>query len=88
MKSLTQTCLLAAALALFADGAAFAQTAGQDMKNAGQDVKQGAKDTGRGVKRATKTTAKKVKNGTRKGVNKGAEKTGDAARTVQRKTSQ
>jgi hypothetical protein len=56
--------LLAPALAISLGGAfAFAQTAGQDMKDAGHETKEAAKDTGHATKRTTKTAARKTKNG-------------------------
>jgi len=56
--------LLVPALAMgMGSGMAFAQTAGQDMKDAGHETKEAAKDTGRATKRATKTAVRKTKNG-------------------------
>ncbi|WP_180539607.1 hypothetical protein [Nevskia soli] len=49
---------------------AFAQTAGQDIKNAGSDIKGAAKSTGKATAKTTKTAGKKIK--------KGATKTADA----------
>ncbi len=45
---------------------AFAQTAGQDIKNAGSDIKGAAKSTGKATAKTTKTAGKKIKKGTHK----------------------
>jgi hypothetical protein len=62
-------------------GVASAQTAGQDIKNAGRETKDAAKDVGKGTGKAVKTGARKTKNGVKKGahatasgVEKGADK--------------
>ncbi|HEX6495331.1 MAG TPA: hypothetical protein VF018_07610, partial [Acidobacteriaceae bacterium] len=47
-----------------------AQTAGQDIKNAGHDTKAAAKDTGRGIAKGTKKGYEKTKEGTEKGYHK------------------
>jgi hypothetical protein len=52
----------------------FAQTAKQDMKNAGSETKNAAQDAGKGVGHATKTTAGKVKHTTRHTVHKASSK--------------
>ena len=70
--------LLAAALAAGLGGSALAQTAGQDMKNAGSETKAAAKDTGKATAQATKTTARKTKNGTKKAYHKTVNATKDA----------
>ena len=57
-------------------GCASAQTAGQDVKNAGHDTAD-----------ATKQTAHKAKRGTKKGVNKAAEGTKKGANKVEQKTN-
>jgi hypothetical protein len=78
MKSRWTGLLLAATLTCA--GSAIAQTAGQDMKNAGTDTKDAAKSAGSGVKKGTKTAYRKTKNGTKKAYHKtgeGAEKVGD-----------
>ncbi len=54
---------------------AFAQTAGQDMKNAGSDIKGAAKSTGKATAKTTKTAGKKIKKGTNKTANAIAGKT-------------
>lgn len=62
---------LAAALSVsLPSAAAFAQTAGQDMKNAGSDTKDAAKDVGHGVKKGTKKAYHKTKHGTKKVIHK------------------
>ncbi len=53
-------------------GVACAQTAGQDMHNAGHNTANAAKDTGNGVKRGTTTAYHKTSNGTRKTYHKTA----------------
>jgi predicted small secreted protein len=64
-----------------------AQTAGQDIKNAGHETKEAAKDAGKGTAKAAKTGARKTKNGVKKGahatasgVEKGADKVEDKTR--------
>jgi predicted small secreted protein len=79
MKRTIWAGLLASTLAL-ASVSAFAQTAGQDIKDAGHETKQAAKNTGKGIKKGTKTAYRKTKNGTKTAVHKtgeGAEKLGD-----------
>jgi gas vesicle protein len=66
--------------------AGWAQSAKDDIKDAGHDTKQAAKDTGRATKQASAKTAKKVKTGTKKAVNKGASKTEDGAARVKQKS--
>lgn len=71
-----------AVLAFFVSGmflgvSVHAQSAGQDMKNAGHDTAQ-----------ATKKTTHKVVRGTKKGVHKTAHATKRGARKVERKTDQ
>ncbi len=77
-KSRWTSLLLAATLTF--GSSAIAQSAGQDMKNAGTDTKDAAKSTGSGIKKGTKTAYRKTKNGTKKAYHKtgkGAEKVGD-----------
>lgn len=57
-------------------------TAKEDLKKSGSDVKEAGKDTGRAAKHA----AKGVKKGTKKGVNKAAGKTEEGAAKVKSKT--
>jgi hypothetical protein len=66
--------ILAAALLSLAPS--FAQTAGQDMKNAGHDTVD-----------ATKKTGHKVKHGVKKGTHKAANKTAEGADKVSDKTA-
>ena len=61
-------------VAILAAAPALAQTAKQDMKNAGHETKNAAKDAGKGVGHATKKTAKKVETTTKHTVHKGAQK--------------
>lgn len=72
--------LMISSLATFA---AFAQdSAKDDLKKSGSDIKQAGKDTGH----AAKHGAKAVKKGTKKGVNKAAGKTEEGAAKVKSKT--
>jgi hypothetical protein len=62
-------------IAAFLAGApGFAQTAKQDLKNAGSETKDAVKDTGKGVGHATKTSASKVKHTTKHTVHKASSK--------------
>jgi Ni/Co efflux regulator RcnB len=73
------TGLLASTLVL-GSVSAIAQTAGQDIKDAGHDTKNAAKETGHGIKKGTKTGYRKTKNGTKKAYHKtgsGVAKVGD-----------
>jgi hypothetical protein len=67
MKTLFALLCVAASLAITPT---FAQTASQDMKAAGSDVKDAAKDTGK----ATKKAAKKAKHKTKHEVHKASSK--------------
>ncbi len=49
---------------------AHAQTAGQDMKNAGSDTKNATKSAGHGISKGTKTGYRKTKHGTKKAYHK------------------
>ena len=59
------------------------QSAGQDMKDAGNATKSAGQDVGH----ATKTTAKKTKRGVKKGTHKAAHKTRQGASKVEDKTT-
>jgi hypothetical protein len=63
-------------------GAGYAQTAGQDMKDAGHDTKNAAVDTGH----ATKTTTKKAYHKTKSGTKKVYHKTADGTKTATHRT--
>ena len=70
-----------------------AQTANQDIKNAGRSIKNAGKETGEAAKdtgKATATTAKtagrKVKRASKKVVNKTADKTAEGANKIKEKT--
>ena len=63
------------AVAALSGAAAFAQTAGQDAKRAGNDTKNAAKDAGQAVKHGAKTTGRKVKHVTHKAAQGAANKT-------------
>lgn len=54
---------------------AMAQTAGQDMKNAGQDAASATKKTAHSVKRGTKKGVHTTARATKKGANKVEQKT-------------
>lgn len=60
----------------------FAQTAGQDIKDAGHDTKDAAKDTGHGVKKGTT----KAWHGTKKGTEKAYDGTKSGTETAYDKT--
>ena len=61
-------------VAILVGGCAFAQTAKQDLKNAGSETKNAVKDTGKSVGHATKTSADKVKHKTKSTVHKTSSK--------------
>ena len=72
--------LLAASLAVgLACGTALAQTAGQEMKDAGHDTKNAAVDTGHATAQTTKKVYHKTKRGTKKVYHKTAQGTKTAA---------
>ena len=48
----------------------FAQTASQDMKNAGSDTKSATKNAGSSISKGTKKGYRKTKNGTKKAYHK------------------
>jgi hypothetical protein len=85
MKDLRKWIPLGAAMLLTAGLplAITAQTAKNDVKQAGHDTKQAAKDVGH----ASEKTAQKVTTTTKKGVNKAASGTEKAAGKVKRKTT-
>lgn len=62
------------AAVILAAAPALAQTAKQDMKNAGSETKDAVKNTGKGIGHATKTTSKKVEKTTKSTVHKGSQK--------------
>jgi hypothetical protein len=67
--------IAASVFALALAAAAPAQTAKQDMKDAGSDTKQAAKDTGKGIAKGAKKTGKAIKHTTNKAASKVQEKT-------------
>ncbi len=79
LKYLTAAAILALSLSFTAlaqaPGQSVAQTAGQDLKQAGSDTKNAAKKTGSAVKQTTKTTGKTIKHETNKTAQKVADKT-------------
>jgi hypothetical protein len=77
--------LIALMISSLAGFAAFGQdTAKDDLKKSGQDVKKAGKDTGH----AAKNAGKSVKKGTKKGVNKTAKATKKGANKVEEKTKE
>ena len=71
--------LVAGALSIgLGAGMAYAQTAGQDLKNAGHETKDATADAAHGTAKGTK----KAYHATKKGTETAADKTGDAAKTV------
>ncbi len=79
MKKTIWSGLLASTL-VFGSVTAIAQTAGQDMKDAGHETKQAVKDTGHGIKTGTKKGYHKTKHGVKKAYHKtgeGVAKVGD-----------
>jgi hypothetical protein len=75
---------LASALGFgLSSGAAFAQDAKQDIKNAGTETKDATKDVGHGVAKGTK----KAYHSTTHGTKVAADKTADASKTVAHKTA-
>ena len=90
--------VVAAMLTFSANAVSFAQTAKQDMKDAGTDTKNAVKNTGHGIAKGTKTAARKTKNGTetaarktkngtKKVVHKAAHGTAKTADKVENKTT-
>ncbi len=75
--------LIVVIISSLAGFAAFAQdTAKDDLKKSGSDIKQAGKATGRAAKHVGKGVAK----GTKKGVNKAAKGTAKGAEKVKEKT--
>ena len=62
------------------------QSAGQDIKDAGNATKDAAKDTGRATKKVAKKTGHEVKKTSKKVVHKSAKKTKEGAEKVEDKT--
>ena len=84
MKTLIANCGIAL---LLAGGIGLAaQTAKDDIKDAGRATKDAAQDTGRATKKTAKKAGRKVKNGTKKATNKAAGKTEEGADRVRQKT--
>jgi len=93
----SSTLFLSAVLAFgMSSAVVFAQTAGQDMKNAGHETKNAAKDTGHGISKGTrkaydktsegtKTAYDKTKHGTKKAYHKTARGTKHVAHKVEGK---
>ncbi|HZY63129.1 MAG TPA: hypothetical protein VFE38_11425 [Edaphobacter sp.] len=67
----TGTLVLSAALVFGTSSAlTWAQTAGQDMKNAGHETKNATTDAGHGISKGTKKAYHKTKRGTKKAYHK------------------
>jgi hypothetical protein len=73
LMKIFRTIALAASLAVCLP--AVAQTAGQDIKNAGHDTANATKKTAHSVKRGTKKGVHKTAHATKKGANKVEQKT-------------
>jgi Ni/Co efflux regulator RcnB len=94
MKSWKNRFVLSTVLLAALTGSSFAmphampqQSAGEDMKDAGNATKDAAKDTGRATKKTAKKTGHAVKKTTKKVVHKGAKKTKEGADKVEDKTN-
>ena len=61
IKDITNGILVAGLAIGLGAGALYAQTAGQDMKDAGHETKEAAVDTGHATKRVARRTAHKTK---------------------------
>jgi hypothetical protein len=72
MSAITRIFMAAGLAAGLGCGMAHAQTAGQDMKDAGHDTKNAAVDTGHATKRTTKKVYHKTKSGTKTAYHKTA----------------
>jgi hypothetical protein len=64
---------------------AIAQTAGQDIKNAGSDTKHATTSAGKGIEKGTKTGYHKTVSGTKKGYHKTAHVTKKGVHKVEGK---
>ena len=64
-------------LALLLCGGSFAQSAKDDLKKAGHDVKEAGKATGKAAAKTAKKAGKGIKKGTNKAASKVEEKTRD-----------
>ncbi len=80
--AITRSLLTVGLIVALAPAAAYSQTAGQDMKDAGHDTSQAAKDTGH----ATAQTSKKVYNKTKRGTKKAYRKTKQGTKTAAHRT--
>lgn len=90
MKSLKNRLVLSTVLLAALTSSSFAmpqQSAGEDMKDAGNATKDAAKDTGRATKKAAKKTGHAVKKTTKRVVHQGAKKTKEGADKVEDKTN-
>jgi hypothetical protein len=81
-SSITRIVLTAGLAASLGCGVVYAQTAGQDMKDAGHDTKNAAVDTGH----ATKTTTKKAYHKTKSGTKTAYHKTANGTKTATHRT--
>jgi hypothetical protein len=79
MQRVTRVLLTTGMVIGLGAGAAYAQSAGQDMKDAGHDTKNAAVDTGHATKTTTKKAYRKTKHGTTKAYHKTVHGTKKAA---------
>jgi hypothetical protein len=70
LRTFASFALTAAMTLALPSTATFAQTAGQDMKNAGRDTKNATKSVGHGIGKGTKKAYHKTKHGTKKAYHK------------------
>jgi hypothetical protein len=70
MKKISKIAALFFCLGLAADG--YAQSAGDDLKKAGNEIKDATKDAAKGSGKAVGKGAQKTKNGVKKGANAAA----------------
>lgn len=82
----THSILIASIMAFGLTFAAAAQTAGQDLKNAGTETKDATKDAVKGTGKAVKKGARKTKNGVKHAANATASETEKGAAKVKQKT--
>jgi hypothetical protein len=84
MKKITRMATLFFCLGLAAG--AYAQSAGDDLKKAGNETKDATKDAAKGTGKAVKTGANKTKNGVKKGTHAAATGVEKGAGKVEDKT--
>jgi hypothetical protein len=79
--------LLASAMVFSVSAVTLAQTATQDMKNAGTDTKDATKSAGHGIAKGTRHAYHATKRGTKKVIHKSARGTRKAADKVEDKSA-